>query len=237
MPELRWSRVVLAWERDRTGRRRCVVDPLSRLGKKRAAVLEALLEGGGSATVSELMERFAGKRTRPRDFKRRTLAMLAEGPEIVAVEGDTVRLLEGWREALEDARELGGEEDAAVKQKADHFRQSLAYRSRDKVRTDRAPTEAEMDRRREEREEARYDLAELRPIGPLAAAMNEYLRRNPRDAVQLPGWLGVTVWSEGLHPKLSNPATEAKAALEELGGETYRRSLLSSLEGVECMTA
>ena len=234
VPELRWSRVILAWERDRTGRRRCVVDPLSRLGKKRAAILECLLEGGGIATLAELMERFAGSRTRPRDFKRRTIAMLAEGPQIVAIEGDTVRLLSGWREALEDARELGGEEDAAVKQKADHFRQSLAYRNRGEVKPDRAPTEAEMDHERGERDEESYNLAELRPIGSLAAAMDDYLRLNPHDAAQPAGWIATTLWTYELYASKVSPS-DAKAALEELGGETYLRFLLS--KRTEFMTA
>ena len=41
-----------------------------RLGEKRAAILRHVLEAGGEVTEAELMERFAGARTRPRDFRR-----------------------------------------------------------------------------------------------------------------------------------------------------------------------
>jgi hypothetical protein len=56
---------------------------------------------------------------------------------------------------MEHHRELGGEEDAAIRQKVDHLRQRAAYRGRNDTKADRAPTEAEMAEGREERQKRR----------------------------------------------------------------------------------
>jgi hypothetical protein len=139
VPELRWSRVVVSWEYDKRGRRRRVVDPLARLGKKRQAILEHLEERGGVCTVAELMARFAGKRTRPRDFRRRTLAMLTEAPAVIVVEGEWVSLGGNWRESLEHARDLAGEQEAARLQAAKYEREREAFRRRDEAEADPVP--------------------------------------------------------------------------------------------------
>jgi len=139
VPELRWSRAVVSWEYDKRGRRRRVVDPLARLGKKRQLILEHLEERGGVCSVAELMARFAGKRTRPYDFKRRTLAMLTEAPAVVVIEGDVVSLGGRWRESLEHARKIAGEEEAARLQAQKYARQREAFRKRDEVEADPEP--------------------------------------------------------------------------------------------------
>jgi hypothetical protein len=163
LPELRWPYVATVREKDERGRLREVYEYVARLGKKRGEIVRHLFEGGGSSTVPELMERFAGPKTRPRDFKRRQLAdllgyrrqhrgtQLSVGPPVIELDGDAVRLVPDWSDALERHRELGGEQDAAVRQKADHLRQSAAYRARNATQADRAPTEKEMAEGREER--------------------------------------------------------------------------------------
>jgi hypothetical protein len=139
VPELRWSRVVVSWEYDKRGRRRRVVDPLARLGKKRQAILEHLEELGGVCRLDELMARFAGKRTRPRDFKRRTLAMLTEAPAVIVIEGDVVSLGGKWRESIEHAREIAGEQEAARLQAQRYARQREAFKRRDEIQADPEP--------------------------------------------------------------------------------------------------
>jgi hypothetical protein len=139
VPELRWSTVLKQRELDRRGRPQWVYEYLARLGKKRGAIVEHLVEVGGVCTVAELMARFAGKRTRPRDFKRRTLAMLGEPPAVIVVEGDVVSLGGKWHEALEHARQLGGEQEAQRLQAQKYARQREAFRRRDEHEADRVP--------------------------------------------------------------------------------------------------
>lgn len=58
-------------------------------------------------------------------------------------------------------------------------------------------------------------------LSALAMAIRSYLEARPWDAGQPAGWLGVTLWCEGWHPKLKDPPAETRAALEELGGARY----------------
>jgi hypothetical protein len=149
VPELRWPTLRFYREQDKRGRWIRKADYIARLGKKRGAIVEHLVEVGGVCTVAELMARFAGKRTRPRDFKRRTLAMLTEAPAIVVIEGDVVSLGGRWRESLEHARELSGEIDHEVNgllvkgtdtlKREKHARQREAFRRRDEVQAEPVP--------------------------------------------------------------------------------------------------
>jgi len=140
VPELREPYVVAVREKDALGRLQEVHEYVARLGKQRGEIVRHLLERGGSSTVPELMERFAGPKTRQRDFVRRKLADLVGyqrqyqgttlwlGPPIVEVEGDAVRLREDWLDALENRRELGREQDAAEQQRIRHELQRMGYR-------------------------------------------------------------------------------------------------------------
>jgi Domain of unknown function (DUF3854) len=166
VPELRWSRAVVSWEYDKRGRRRRVVEPLARLGKKRQLILEHLEERGGVCTVTELMARFAGNRTRPRDFKRRTLAMLTETPAVIVVEGDVVSLGGRWRESLEHAREIAGEQEAARLQAQKYDRQREAFRRRDEVEADPVPEMRPID-----------DMRSPWPTHPEGCACRECVKR------------------------------------------------------------
>ena len=139
VPELRWPTIKIGRDVDKRGRPVVVYDYIARLGKKRAAIVEHLVERGGVGMVPELMARFAGPRTRPRDFKRRTLAMLTEAPAIIVIEGDVVSLGGKWRESLEHARELGGEREAARLLADRYEREREAFRRRDETAPDLVP--------------------------------------------------------------------------------------------------
>jgi DNA-binding Lrp family transcriptional regulator len=62
-------------------------------------------------------------------------------------------------------------------------------------------------------------------LSPLAVAVRLWLERHPRDAHQPAGWIGSTLWTYELHPKLEDPPAETTAAIEELGGDAYLRDL------------
>jgi hypothetical protein len=172
LPEMRWSSpgrkarrgVVRGTRRVRQGR--SLADDTSsirRLGKKRGEIIRYLVGNGGSATRDELMARFGGAKTTWRDFKQQTLAdllgrrrqyqgkPLVVGPAIIELTDDGIRLVEDWREALEQHRLLGAEEEAAIRQKVDHLRQRAAYHKRGETEVDHAPTEEEMATGREDR--------------------------------------------------------------------------------------
>lgn len=131
--------------------------PVRRPGKKRREIVTYLVENGGSATREELLEAFGGPQTQWRDFKKQTLAdllgrrrrykgeELSVGPPVVELDEDGIHLVEGWREALEQHREIGGEEEAAIRQKVNHLRQRAGFRNRHKVQPDPHPANAHAD--------------------------------------------------------------------------------------------
>ncbi len=253
LPELRWSKpgrkakrgVVEGTRRVRQGRALSDDSPsVRRPGKKRLEIVRYLLENGGAATREELLERFGGARTAWRDFKRQTLAdllgrrrqyrgeELSVGPPVIELDDDGIHLVTDWREALEKHRELGGEEEAANQQKVDHLIQRANYRKRHETEPDRHPANAHADGWAEELEpdppekSGEATAEDAPPLSPLAAAVGAYLERNPRDACQSPGWIAGTLWAFELYPGKTTPA-EITAALDELGGEGYRRRVLA----------
>jgi hypothetical protein len=144
VPELRWSTIRFREEKDERGRVVRVGDYVARIGKKRAAILEHLVESGGVATIPELMKRFECPKERPRDFKRRTLGMLTESPAIVLLESDVVTLTHGWREALEGARLITDEQGDHRRQEQKHRCQWEAFRRRGEHPAGPEPAEPEM---------------------------------------------------------------------------------------------
>lgn len=136
---------------------------VKRLGKIRGAILDVLDAAGGTATLAELCGTL--HRKRPRDLRRRLLPMLEEAG-IVSVNGDRVSLAADWLDRLEEARELGGEIEAEYLARVRMREKSEAFRNRHKARVDPAPTEEEMDRRREAREEDHHDAGELVSLSP-----------------------------------------------------------------------
>lgn len=145
VPELRWPTILRRQERDERGQLVEVYEYLARLGKKRGEIVRFLLESGGVTTIPELMERFASPHARSRDFRRRNLDMLTDLPAIVLVEGDVVSLTPNWREALENARKLAGEQEAAKLQAEKIARQREAFRQRAKHQADPEPEMPQVD--------------------------------------------------------------------------------------------
>lgn len=106
---------------------------------------------------------------------------MSVGPPIIELTAEGVRLVEGWREALERHRELGGEDDAAVRQKVDHLRQRAAYRRRDETKVDPHPANAHADGWTEELEKL--------PEPPDARTLYRRLIGHRVDTVRGPGEL------------------------------------------------
>ena len=128
-----------------------------------------LLEQDGAATREQLLERFGGKTTTWRDFKRQTLAdllgarrsyegqPLQVGPPVIALDDSGVHLVENWRGALEEHRIIGQEPEAADEQKRRDLAQSRAFREFLKGTNppDEAPTDEDLAEGREERQRRR----------------------------------------------------------------------------------
>lgn len=138
VPALRWSKVILYWGREKGEYK--VVDHLyvPRLGEKRGTIIRHVLEAGGSASVEDLMERFAGKRTRRWDFRRRTLGPIVKAG-VLEETGEGVCVTADWREALERERMNAGELEDAERQRQRHDRQRAAFRNRDQTLANPTP--------------------------------------------------------------------------------------------------
>lgn len=227
-----------------------------RLGKIAGHALECLVAAGGFSTIKDLIAAM-NRDDRPSRFVGRYVTKLIVAG-VADLDGDAVRLTDDWPQKLGLARELAGEYEAEEAIRNRHAEQRRIHRIKllaaDGVSVediaarvglpveqvievlkpaDPAPSEADMDRDNEDRRRRREAERDLppEPRSPLAEAIDAYLQRNKPDADQLPGWLGVRVWDAGLHPKLDNPAVAAKAAIEELGGDAYRKALLEEAPG------
>jgi hypothetical protein len=244
-PRLRWS----APHYERVGNE-YVRGTIRRLGKSAGQVVDILEGSGGTLALDDLYglvyphkDPADRRRWRPRDFRRRSpdrvgVVARLEDVGVVEVEGDTVSLVPDWLEALNCERELAGEIDAYRRDVARHARE------RDALRAWMALSPAERKAIREERHRARADgfIEDLEPVeaeaeaeektpkpepalSNLAQAIRAYLDRSQHDADQPPGWLGITLWAYDLYPGKPTPG-EVQAAIDELGGEVYRRELL-----------
>lgn len=223
LPKLRWGSVTVRREKDRRGHDIEVRRYQDRPGKKRGEILRYILESGGSVTIDELHQRFGGENTRRRDFCRRMLAPMADGPALIELDGGEVRAAESWREALDYRRELGDEPGIERRQRVNHELRRAAFHRRHENPVDHSPTEEEMDAAREERERLHEEELQ-RPVSPLAEAMRAYLKENPHHAEEPAGWIGSTLWAYGLYEGKPT-AAESKAAFEELGGRRFLQHL------------
>ncbi len=245
VPRLRWSsppyKGRLGLVRDtrmvRQGVRERSRSGLKRLGKTRGAILDILHAHGGAATVAEIGVSVGTKK--PCEFARRHLPALA-GAGLIAVEGrgksKVATLCDGWLELLEKVRELGEEPKADEATRRSVARQREAYHNRHKVVPNHHPANRDADGWVEDLERIEEGVGtvenegciedEAPNISPLARVLEGYLEKNPHDACQRPYWLGTTLWAFGHFPGKPTP-DEVSAALEELGGEAYRRSLLA----------
>jgi hypothetical protein len=189
-PRLRWSApsrkprrgLVRGTRRVRQGVRRPPRDHIRRLGKGAGAVIDALEALGGELPLAELYGRLHPdrppedrKRWRPRDLRRRVIARL-EDAGVVRCEGESVSLTPEWLEALNRDRERGGEIEAYRRDMRAYQEQSEAYRNRHRIRPERAPTEREMQERREAAPEDRRE-AIREAIARLFAERPEYRGR------------------------------------------------------------
>jgi hypothetical protein len=199
---------------------------IERLGKIRGAVVDALVAAGGSCTLAELCEVLHRKRAR--DVKRRILPML-EDARVLTVDGDTMTLSDNWLDALNEAREIGGEIEADELAEDRRKRKSRAYRDRHKVKVSRHYVNAGADGHVEELQpdgpEPSADRGQEAAVSPLAAAIRSYLDWSPHDACQPPGWIGVTLWAFDLVAGKPTPV-EVRGAIDELGGERFLRDRL-----------
>lgn len=258
-PRLRWSRpkftpkrgLVAGTRRVRRSVKLRPRDPIKRLGKIRGAIIDVLDAAGGSATLQEIAE--ALHRKRPRDIRRRNLPMLEE-EGIITVDGDVVSLTEDWEERLHQARLLGGEASGFLKMVVDGEERVVPVQGADERAAERHRLKSRAFRNRKNAQPSDHwtntgadgAIEDLEPeegnkltghsegepeVSALAAAVRDYLNLSPHDACQPPGWIGVTLWAEGLYPKLDAPAAEVWAAIDELGGEAYLRERLEAARG------
>src|SRR5215217_2415098 len=210
-------------------------DRIERLGKIRGAILDALDAAGGTLTLQQIAETL--HRSRPRDIRRRNLPML-EDAGIIRLDGDTVSLTDNWLEAIEHQRRLGKEIEAEELAERRYRLKSRAYHGRSEAPKSRPSAEGlEAVRRSRELRNAhlRAQSSPDRPsevaVSPLAVAIRDYLDRYPHQVRQPAGWIGVTLWADGLHPKLDNPPAEVKSAIEELGGAAYLDAKFKEAKG------
>jgi hypothetical protein len=132
LSRFRWSYVSREWTPD--GYEYQYVE---RMGKVGEHVLETLAMLGGEASVGDLI-RAMHRTDRPSRFRDRQLAKL-EGRNVVEMDGNTVRLTQGWRDMVEIWREIGGEKEADRLQEQAYRRQREAYRRRHEVRAGPEP--------------------------------------------------------------------------------------------------
>jgi hypothetical protein len=138
VPELRWPKVILSWER-RDGRR-VVADAhyVVRLGKKRREIIACLYDRGISGEEELWREFRASPRTRLRAFRKTWLAPLA-ADGIIEKAGGGWRVTANWRAALDAARERDGEIEDARRQAERYADQSRKWRRRAETIADPEP--------------------------------------------------------------------------------------------------
>ncbi|MBA3473825.1 MAG: bifunctional DNA primase/polymerase [Rubrobacter sp.] len=220
-------------------------DAVLRLGKSCEKVMDSVEAAGGSMPLSSLADALDVKRLR--ELTRRKNPETGKGRDgfvtrledvgVLEVAGDTVALTEDWLEALDRERDRAGEIELYKRDMRRYNEQSEAYRNRHKVNPDHHAVNVGADGfigdlLREEDDGAEPPRgSDESVISPLADAIRDYLDRNPVDACQPPGWIGSTLWTYDLYPKLEDPAGEVRAAIDELGGETYLRECLGRARG------
>jgi len=252
-PRLRWSSPARKTRRGVTPGTRKVRDgvvskkrdAIVRLGKSCERVMDVLEAAGGTMTIPALAAAVDVKR--PRELTRRKNPETGKGRDgfvtrledvgVLEVAGDTVALTEDWLEALDRERDRAGEIELYKRDMRRYNEQSEAYRNRHKVKPDYHAVNVGADgfigdllREGDDGAEPPRGSDES-VISPLADAIRDYLDRNPVDACQPPGWIGSTLWTYDLYPKLEDPAGEVRAAIDELGGETYLRECLGRARG------
>jgi hypothetical protein len=140
-----------------------------RLGKSCERVMDSLEAAGGSMTLDALADAIDIKRKR--ELTRRKNLETGKGRDgfvtrlqdvgVLEVVGDTVALANPWLEALDRERDRAGEIDLYRRDMARYNRQSKAFRNRDKVEADPAPSAEEMQAMRESYPDRRRKAIEI----------------------------------------------------------------------------
>jgi hypothetical protein len=220
-----------------------------RLGKSAENVVDILEKNGGWMSVPEIGVALGIKHHR--DLRRRTLLRLKEN-EVVECSGDDVRLRLDWSAALNLKRKDDQEIDDHERDRKKYAEESrvyalklearklhrvcglediaatmeigmeVVYRLLDIPRPVTEPAPVEPDGYIGDLERVEEEAVAL---SPLAVAVRGYLERRPDQANQPAGWIGVTLWAEGLHPKLDDSPAQTRAAIEELGGDAYLKAV------------
>ncbi len=125
----------------------------------------------------------------------------------------TPELLKRLREHKAPILELLGQRDMA-RHAACEDDESLGHWMK-RVRANRRRACATDEPRREPPAEPTAAPGDRPRLSPLAAAMLAYLRENPHDVHEMPGWIGTTCWAFGYHEGRPTP-DDSKAAAEEL---------------------
>lgn len=155
-PRLRWSSPARKSRRGVTPGTRKVRDSIVskkrdailRLGKACELVMDSVEAAGGTKALPELAAAIGVKR--PRDLTRRRNPETGKGRDgfvtrlenigVLEVFGDTVTLTENWLEALDRERDRAGEIELYQRDMRRYNRESKAYRDREKVKADPAPS-------------------------------------------------------------------------------------------------
>jgi hypothetical protein len=201
---------------DRNGRRipRGKQDPIKRLGKVCAWILDMVYTAQSAVSLSFLSERTG---IRKNDLKARYMNQL-----IVA--GLVKRTEEGYmpttnvEEVLKEELEVSGCNDAAKLQQERHDREREAYRTRQAHKPEES-VEVESFDFIEELEDFEEWMPEptMPLLSPLAVVVREYQERNPSSRREAPSWIANTLWAYELYP--GKPTRfDVTSALEELEG-------------------
>jgi hypothetical protein len=220
------------------------------VGKTRGGLLNAL-ECYGPQSADNLADRLGFARVR--DMRRRHLTPLLE-LGLIQQDRDTYAIVGHYTERVEDilnSRYGGGSrrvkrrdgervvtviKDVPPKSEVERSNDDARKYQEDRekrreimlkgaIEADQAPTEEEMDLQRAQREASAASRVE-QPLSELAQAIKAYLEDNPHDADQPAGWLGTTCWTYDRIQFRPTPQ-DSRAAVEELGGHGYLRSILA----------
>jgi hypothetical protein len=222
-------------------------------GKERAL---CALEAFGPQTAQELAECLSW--SRPRDLRTRYLEPLAElgliensggawslpdhrqAKQVRDLPYSTVQLrprrlyspTEGRRvTVVVESGVVASESDRERQDREQHEREREAFRRRHENAPDYHYVNAGADGRVEDLRPVEPEESPPEPeVSALARAIRDYLDRSPTAAGEPPGWIGVTLWADDLCDGKPTPS-EVRAAIEELGGERYLRSMLRVADG------
>jgi hypothetical protein len=187
-----------------------VSEPTARPGKIRGALLDALDECGGRATVAELCERLGRNPARARDLTRRKrpgskgrdgLLVWLEDAGVITVDGDEVAQTDNWLGALDELRKSGREGEADERQRDNHREDRREYRD---YRADVEAIRRSHERREAEMMQDAGSIGDLErvpdPDPELLEALRRALIRWPDHADDYPSWWASTLRVEDWLP-------------------------------------